>query len=65
MHLSIRRRGERLLSRVRYIVHSHRSLDSDYLRLFLQDLSESAAAAKRKQKILYDNLGTTKNKAKL
>jgi hypothetical protein len=35
-------------------------------RISLQDLSESAAAVKRKQKILYDNLGeSTRNKAKL
>ena len=33
---------------------------------FLQDLRESAAAAKSKQKILYDNLGeSATNKAKL
>ncbi|KAF8502688.1 ClpP/crotonase [Russula emetica] len=30
-----------------------------------KDLSESAAAVKRKQKISYDNLGTAKNKTKL
>ena len=33
---------------------------------FLQDLRESAAAAKSKQRILYDNLGeSARNKAKL
>lgn len=33
---------------------------------FLQDLSESAAAVRRKQKITYDNLGElAKNKTKL
>jgi hypothetical protein len=35
-------------------------------RIFLQDLSESAAAVKRKQKVSYDNLGeSARNKAKL
>jgi hypothetical protein len=36
------------------------------VRVFLQDLSESAAAVKRKQKISYDNLReSARNKAKL
>jgi hypothetical protein len=55
-----------LQSKVHRVLSSLEQYSSDYLRaFFLQDLSESAAAAKRKQKISYDNLGTAKNKTKL
>ena len=67
--MSTRRHGARLVSRVRYVwcLFVRAVPYSDLLtRTFLQDLRESAAAAKSKKKISYDNLGeSAKNKAKL
>jgi hypothetical protein len=55
-----------LQTKVHCIASLEQYNDSGYLRaFFLQDLGESADAAKRKQSVSYDNLGTTKNKTKL
>ena len=56
-----------LQSKVRLDVSSHERRSTVVIDArFLQDLRESAAAAKSKQKILYDNLGeSARNKAKL